>query len=66
MAAMRCYPLPDVAQESVLFWRILMDSRKTALAWASELRLPEAACLVRPCFPRGLSMWPTCIFIALC
>ncbi len=66
MSAMRCYPLPEVAQESALFWRILLDSRETSLAWASELRLQEASCLVRHYFQHGFRMQPTCIFLALC
>ena len=65
MAAMRTYPAADVAQESALFWRILLNSRGTAMRWVVELRLRDASTLVRPCFLHGLNMQPACTFIAL-
>ncbi|CAL5227963.1 g11011 [Coccomyxa viridis] len=46
MAAIRSYPAPDVRSEGALFWRILRESDEMAMAWAQDLRLNEASCLV--------------------
>ncbi len=65
MAAIRSYPAPDVRSEGALFWRILRESDEMAMAWAQDLRLNEASCLVGGCFPHRLVMSPVCLFIAL-